>query len=274
MSEKKWENYGDVNFDTYGGCLVRPHWSEDEMKDYPDLKNQYDVFYLIPKTETGEDYHLASMYCVDTDEFIKSEKKDQLLHFVGLEDLVDKDPYEIMSPEVWAKEIVEAHETDPVSTYKAQYPGQNEDFQLTDNQLVDYMNQIEAGEFIEALADKGLGEKDININGEALVFEEDYIEAQFELWCDVDKKFDTDTRDDDRTWVNFYVHYFPEKLDSSEKFEAFYVVSDDENEEYFDYTLSQSEIEIISNQMEERARLESGMGLDAMYEQYHSEIER
>lgn len=270
----KWENHGDVHFDSYGGCLVRPHWTEDELKESPLLKGQFDVFRLIPKEETGEDYNWAAMYFIDVEDFVKSEEKNDLLRFVGLEDLVDKNPYDIMSPEIWAKEIVEAGLVDLATTYKTQYPGRPEDYQLTDNQLADYMRQIGAEEFMGYLTDKGLGEKDININGEALVFEEDYIEAQFELWCDVDKKFDTDTRDDDRTWVNFYVHYFPEKLDSSEKFEAFYVVSDDENEEYFDYTLSQSEIEVISNQMEERARLESGMGLDAMYEQYHSEIER
>lgn len=47
-----WINLGDVNFLTYGGCMVRPHWSEEELKEHPELSTMYDVFYL--NTEAGE----------------------------------------------------------------------------------------------------------------------------------------------------------------------------------------------------------------------------
>lgn len=270
----KWENHGDVHFDSYGGCLVRPHWTEDELKESPLLKDQFDVFRLIPKEETGEGYNWAAMYFVDVEDFVKSEEKNDLLRFVGLEDLVDKNPYDIMSPEIWAKEIVEAGLVDLATTYKAQYPGRPEDYQLTDNQLADYMRQIGAEEFMGYLADKGLSKDDVRITNEPLVIEDSYIEAQFELWCDVDKKFDTDTRDDDGKWINFYVHYYPDDYVEDEQVKGLCVVCSDDDNEYFDYVLNNSEKKILVEQMQERANLEAGCELDELFEHFHADIER
>ena len=29
----KWENLGDVNFLAYGGCLVKNHWTDEELAE-------------------------------------------------------------------------------------------------------------------------------------------------------------------------------------------------------------------------------------------------
>ena len=52
MSKTEWVNMGDINFLAYGGCLVKPHFSEEELKDHESLENTFDVFYL--NTEFGE----------------------------------------------------------------------------------------------------------------------------------------------------------------------------------------------------------------------------
>lgn len=68
MSKTEWINMGDINFLAYGGCLVKPHFSEEELKDHESLENTFDVFYL--NTEFGEngDENFAALCYVDLDD--------------------------------------------------------------------------------------------------------------------------------------------------------------------------------------------------------------
>lgn len=68
MSKTEWVNMGDINFLAYGGCLVKPHFSEEELKDHESLENTFDVFYL--NTEFGEngDENFAALCYVDLDD--------------------------------------------------------------------------------------------------------------------------------------------------------------------------------------------------------------
>ena len=53
MEQRKWINYGDVNFLEHGGCLVAPSYSEDEIKENPALSDVFNVFKVI--TDAGDD---------------------------------------------------------------------------------------------------------------------------------------------------------------------------------------------------------------------------
>ena len=81
---EKWINYGDYDFLAFGGCLVRPHYNAEKLKNHPDGKNTYDVFSL--NTEAGEDNNQmsAAIYVVDVPDF-ECWKQD-ILFAIGQED--------------------------------------------------------------------------------------------------------------------------------------------------------------------------------------------
>ena len=54
-----WKNYGDVNFLSEGGCMVRHAWSEEERQQYPSLEDEYDVLMLVPSFEEEDMVYAA-----------------------------------------------------------------------------------------------------------------------------------------------------------------------------------------------------------------------
>lgn len=56
-----WENFGNINFLAYGGCLVRRHFNEE-----PEIhENVFDVFYLSPKYGGNNNVNFAALYCIN-----------------------------------------------------------------------------------------------------------------------------------------------------------------------------------------------------------------
>ncbi len=137
-----WTNYGDVNFIEYGGCLIKPHWTEEELKKFPELSNMYDVFYLHTEVGDDGDKKAAVLCTVDiSDTWIN--KKD-ILYAIGLEKLKDKPMEEIMKPELWAKEIVEYYGPfvfDGVA-YHQMYPIFWADAIISDEDIIKWMNEL------------------------------------------------------------------------------------------------------------------------------------
>lgn len=138
--KNKWKNLGDVNFLSYGGCLVRKNWSDEIAK--------YQVFSL--NTEAGEngDEYSAILCCVDLDD-LTAEVVEDILDLNGLEELSNMPLFEIMSPEMWAKEIVECGTGlyQPTS-YRSQYPSSWEDYILTEDELKEWLKALGAEEFV------------------------------------------------------------------------------------------------------------------------------
>lgn len=265
--KSKWKNYGDVNFISWGGCIVKPHWTEDEIKDHPSLKNQYDVFRLLTADNTGEEniYH-AALHVVDVDDFINSEHKNALLNYIGQDNKKDFEPYDIMDPEVWAKEIVEAGYSDATSTYKSNYPFAEEDYLITGNQLKDYMNNLELSEFYKGSEIENMEfttEDDVRIWDELEVdLDKTEIDAAYELYVDVDEKFLTDTKDDDDTWINFYTIYNP----IENTIRALYYINTSDSDEEHEYHLSDQEKRLFIKKMQEYCNEKYGQTLYELYE--------
>lgn len=118
---KDWKNYGDINFTTFGGCLVRNSFTPEEIKEYPELTNYFDVFYLFTPFDIGEgdDVYKAFLYssvCITDFEHVKQE----VLTLVGEENnpaYRDKKLSECWTPERVAVELVESGYADDCRTY-------------------------------------------------------------------------------------------------------------------------------------------------------------
>lgn len=153
-----WINCGDINFLAYGGCLVKPHWTKEELASCENggelLKYTYDVFYLNPEYGENGDQNYAALCCIDLDGL----NFDDMLKTCGLDEKVGKTLKELLedgiSPETLAKEMVEY---DGVSNYNPsvckngqyiQYPGTWEDFIVSNEDLISWMKDIGAEEFI------------------------------------------------------------------------------------------------------------------------------
>jgi len=76
------------------------------------------------------------------------------------------------------------------------------------------------------------------------------VTAYVETWFDVDKKFGTQTRDDEDAWVNFYAKYNTESGDLITEYE----ISRAEGSEYHEYVPTENEKQLIINMMEECCR--------------------
>lgn len=156
MSKTEWTNMGDINFLAYGGCLVKPHFSEEELKGHESLENTFDVFYL--NTEFGEngDENFAALCYVDLDDswlpWVDMLKCIGLDEEVGLsvEELVKK-----YSPMLLAKELVEYAGVQNFSPEVVKndtcnmYPYSAEDFTVSDEDLVKWLRDLGAGEIID-----------------------------------------------------------------------------------------------------------------------------
>lgn len=157
-----WKNYGDVNFTTWGGCLVKPHWTKEELSKLEDggesIKHCYDVFLL--NTEAGEnaDQLYALLYMVDLTDLDKENLSD-ILYAIGEEDKVDLSLSELiekMGAERLAKEAVEilAGGAGTAVSYRNQYPSSWKDGVLSKEELIDWMTSMGAAEFIGDLAEE------------------------------------------------------------------------------------------------------------------------
>lgn len=139
---EKWKNYGDIDYLTYGGCMVKPHWAEEELKEHPELSTMYDVFYL--NTEAGENGNelLAALCTVDiSDSWIN---KEEILYAIGLEEHKNKPIEEILTPEQYAKEVVEYYGVGNFGahSYTHNYPVTWDDYILTEKELLQWMNDL------------------------------------------------------------------------------------------------------------------------------------
>jgi hypothetical protein len=152
--ENTWKNLGDINFRAYGGCLVRPHWSEEELKKASNpeiLKRTFDVFYLNPEMDE-EGINEAALCCIDLDD--TWFHLDDMLQFIGEDARMGESMEQLigeLSPELLAKELVEYEgignfnpEVRKIIDGEVEYlryPS-GEDFLLTDEEVDAWMKEI------------------------------------------------------------------------------------------------------------------------------------
>ena len=90
------------------------------------------------------------------------------------------------------------------------------------------------------------------------------VTAYVETWFDVDKKFGTDTADDDDVWINLYAKYnMPEDSLRME-----YVICKPSGDECFEYTPTESEAQLIKTMMREKCAEVYGCTLEKFIEPY------
>lgn len=165
MSKTEWVNMGDINFLAYGGCLVKPHFSKEELKDHESLENTFDVFYL--NTEFGEngDENFAALCYVDLDDSWLPWA--DVLKYIGLDEEVGLPVEELVkkhNPMLLAKELVESSVIFSPKSYTGvqnfspevvkndtcnRYPYSAEDFTVSDEDLVKWIRDLGAGEIID-----------------------------------------------------------------------------------------------------------------------------
>lgn len=152
-TKEKWINMGDINYLAYGGCLVKPHFTEKERSE--NLKYIFDVFYLNPEYGENGNQNFAALCCVDlTDSWLHW---DDMLRACGYDDHIGlsfTDLIKKLSPEIMAREIVEyegVNNFSPVVVKEdkvIQYPADWTDFIVSDSDLKEWLIDIGAEEFI------------------------------------------------------------------------------------------------------------------------------
>ena len=78
------------------------------------------------------------------------------------------------------------------------------------------------------------------------------ITAYLETWFDVDKKFGTNTKDDDDVWLNMYAKYNP--FEDILRIEC--EIDKPKGSEYFDYTPTEAEAKLIKEMIAEKIKAE------------------
>lgn len=144
----EWHNYGDINFEAYGGCLVRPSFDKETLERYPSLANCYDLFYCNTEAGDNGDQIFAVLCMVDIkDSWID---KKMVLSCIGLEDMSEKPIEEIMEPERWAMEVVNCYGPGNFGgrSYRSEYPGTFEDYLVTQDELHEWLLALGAGNII------------------------------------------------------------------------------------------------------------------------------
>ena len=96
------------------------------------------------------------------------------------------------------------------------------------------------------------------------------ITAYLETWFDVDKKFGTNTKDDDDVWLNMYAKYNP--FDDSLRVEC--EIDKPKGSEYFDYTPTEAEERLIKDMIEETIKSEYGQTAQEFCEQFQDEEQK
>ena len=138
---EKWINYGDYDFLSFGGCLVRPHYNAEKLKKHPEYQNTYDVFSL--NTEAGEngDQMFAAIYVVDVMEC--EDWKQDILLAIGQEDKRLLSMEKIMPMSQWAKEIVDyGGIAKPLANYSGKDSDNWEDFIISEEDLKNWLREL------------------------------------------------------------------------------------------------------------------------------------
>lgn len=90
------------------------------------------------------------------------------------------------------------------------------------------------------------------------------ITAYLETWFDVDKKFGTNTKDNDDVWLNMYAKYNP--FDDTLRIEC--EIDKPKGSEYFDYTPTESEAKIIKDMIAEKIKAVYGQTPQEFYKDF------
>lgn len=91
--------------------------------------------------------------------------------------------------------------------------------------------------------------------------EKEIIEADWELWIDVDRYFGTDTGSDDETWINFYTYWH-----SNGRVTAVYEIDSEETSKVIDWPLTDKEEEFFLLKMEEYALKKEHCSLENLFQ--------
>ena len=96
------------------------------------------------------------------------------------------------------------------------------------------------------------------------------ITAYLETWFDVDKKFGTNTKDNDDVWLNMYAKYNP--FDDTLRIEC--EIDKPKGSEYFDYTPTEAEAKLIKDMIAETIKAEYGQTPQEFCEQFQDEEQK
>lgn len=91
--------------------------------------------------------------------------------------------------------------------------------------------------------------------------EKEIIEADWELWINVDRYFGTDTGSDDETWINFYTYWH-----SNGRVTAVYEIDSEETSKVIDWPLTDKEEEFFLLKMEEYALKKEHCSLENLFQ--------
>lgn len=91
--------------------------------------------------------------------------------------------------------------------------------------------------------------------------EKEIIEADWELWIDVDRYFGTDTGSDDETWINFYTYWH-----SNGRVTAVYEIDSEETSKVIDWPMTDKEEEFFLLKMEEYALKKEHCSLENLFQ--------
>lgn len=168
---KVWKNFGDVNFLEYGGCLVRPSYSSEEIAKYPGLKSCFNVLNVDP--EAGEEGQIfAELHSVDIDDYVKDpDKRLEVLTAIGLEGYDEEQVKQMLPDDQFAKEIVCCWLADYVTHYNQPYGAASgsEGCFITRKDLEDWIRDLGAAMCV------GLDEETADATGENLDVVDDSV---------------------------------------------------------------------------------------------------
>ena len=91
--------------------------------------------------------------------------------------------------------------------------------------------------------------------------EKEIIEADWELWINVDRYFGTDTGSDDETWINFYTYWH-----SNGRVTEVYEIDSEETSKVIDWPLTDKEEEFFLLKMEEYALKKEHCSLENLFQ--------
>ena len=117
-----WENYGDINYISYGGTLVKPSFSPEEILEDPNLKYYYDIFCLDTPFDLGEGDKVYRARLFSTINICDYEQyKEDLLFAIGQEDKMNIPWLELFdNPKLLAAEIAKCNFIDNAIVYHSQ----------------------------------------------------------------------------------------------------------------------------------------------------------
>lgn len=116
--------------------------------------------------------------------------------------------------------------------------------------------------FTEGKRQIDITKESVNCCNELVVdTEKGYVEAYYELWCDVDQYFGTDTRENESVWINFYTMWHPDG-----RITAVYIIDSDDSSDDIDWPLTEQEQKYFLRKMEEYAQSQGHLSLQELYD--------